>query len=118
MKTRTDCSACFENGPAWQHSHNCRLYLAQRAEAGRLRRLLAREPDAVSVPEPPDYSTQAAITARCHEVGLWSHFDGKPATFKADSDKVEIYRLLAKPAGLYAAFSRAVARASMFTREG
>ena len=106
---KTDCIACFENGPAWRHGHSCRLYLAQRTDAGRLRRLLAREPASVPVPEPPDYSTPAAITARCHEAGLWSHFNGTSVAFKPDSDKTEIYRLLAKPTGLYAAFSRAVA---------
>ena len=110
---KTDCTACFENGPAWKHGHGCRLYLAQRAEAGRLRRLLAREPDRVSVPEAPDYSTPEAVTARCHEAGLWSSFAGKPVKFKPDSDKAEIYRLLAKPTGLYAAFSRAVVNGAL-----
>ena|SRR3990167_1717413 len=109
MKHTKDCIACFENGRTYHSRLTCSLYLDQRAAAARLRRLLVREPDPVLVPKPPDYSTQEAVTARCHEVGLWSSFGGKPDRFKADSEKAEIYRLLAKPTGLYSAFRQAVA---------
>jgi len=107
-----DCDACFENAGQEDHPFACRLYLRQRASSKHLMTLLAHEPT-LSVSAPPDYSTQAAVSARCHEVGLWSAFGPAEIDFKPDPWKRNLYALLSKQTGLYTAFAVALRKAQI-----
>lgn len=92
-RERKACAACLENGRTPdEHGGGCRDYLAQARWNRAMARLLGAEPGDRAVPEPPDYSTPGAVTARARERGTLDAV-GHAIYAALDSDGRQ-YRLL------------------------